>query len=85
MDCNPTLVGGHQHIIIGVDYFTKSVEAMPIVKDNGNIVVFFVFNQIIARFRIPSEIFTDHGSHFQNEIIKELASKMGFINGHSST
>jgi hypothetical protein len=38
---------------------------------------FFVFNQIITRFGIPSEIVIDHGSHFRNEMIVELASKLG--------
>ena len=60
------------------------VEAIPIVKHEGKIVSFFVFNQIIARFGIPSEIVTDHGNHFQNEMMEELASKLGFKNGHSS-
>jgi len=58
---------------------------MPIVKSDGKIVAFLVFNQIIARFEIPSEIFTDHGSHFQKEMMEELASKLGFKHGHSSS
>jgi hypothetical protein len=54
VDCNPTLAMGHQHIIVVVDYFTKWVEAMHTVKYNSNTATFFVFNQIIARFKIPS-------------------------------
>jgi hypothetical protein len=84
VDCNPTSAGGHQHIIVVIDYFTKWVEAMPTMKSDGKTAAFFVFNQIIARFGIPSEIVTDHGSHFQNEMMEELASKMGFRHGHSS-
>jgi hypothetical protein len=84
LDCNPTSVGGNQHIIVVVDYFTKWVKVMPTIKSDGNIVVLFVFNQIIARFGIPSEIVIDHRSHFQNEMMKELASKLGFRHGHSS-
>jgi len=84
MDCNPTLVGGHHHIIVVVDYFTKWVEAMPTIKSDGKNVTFFVFNKIIAWFGILSEIVIDHGSHFQNEMMEELASKMGFKHGHSS-
>jgi hypothetical protein len=64
VDCNPTSVGGHQHIIVAIDYFTKWVEAMPTVKSDGNNAAFFAFNQIIARFGIPSEIVIDHGRHF---------------------
>ena len=51
---------------MAVDYFTKWDEVMPTIKSDGNTAVFFVFNQIIARFGIPSEIVIDHGSHFQN-------------------
>jgi hypothetical protein len=76
--------GGHQHIIVAMDYFTKWAEAMPTIKSDGKTATFFVFNQIIAWFRIPREIVTDHGSHFQNEMMKELASKLGFKHGHSS-
>jgi hypothetical protein len=84
MDCNPTLTGGYQHIIVVMDYFTKWAESMPTIKSNGKTASFFVFNQIIARFRIPKDIFTDHVSHFQNEMMKELASKIGFNKDHSS-
>jgi hypothetical protein len=70
VDCNPTSVGGHQNIIVDADYFTKWVEAMPIVKSDGKNTSFFVFNQIIARFKILSEIVIDHGSHFHNEMMK---------------
>jgi hypothetical protein len=62
--CNPPSARGHRYIIIAVDYFTKWVEAMPTFKDDGEIATLFLFNQIIARFIIPREIVTDHGSHF---------------------
>jgi hypothetical protein len=57
---------------------------MPTIKSDGNTVAFFVFKKIISRFGISSEIVTDQGSHFQNEMMKELASKLGFRNGHCS-
>jgi hypothetical protein len=84
MDCNPTLFGGHQHIIMVVDYFTKWAEAMSTVKFNGKNPTLFLFNQIIAQFGIPKEIVTDHSSHFQNEMMKDLSSKLGFKHGHST-
>jgi hypothetical protein len=63
-DCNPTSVVGYQHIIVVIEYFTKWFEAMPTTKSDGKAAPFFVFNQIIARFDILSEIVTDHGIHF---------------------
>jgi hypothetical protein len=80
----PNFGWGHQHIIVAIDYFTKWVEAMPRVKFDGKNDAFFVFNQIISRFRIPSDIFIDPSSHFHNKMMKELASKLGFKHGHYS-
>jgi hypothetical protein len=82
--CNPPSARGHRYIIVAVDYFTKWVEDMPMFKDDGGNVVLFLFNQIIARFDIPREIVTDHGSHFQNTMMNELTSKLGLRKEHSS-
>jgi hypothetical protein len=84
MDYYPNSVRGHQHIILVMNYFIKWAKAMPTVKSDGKTATFFVFNQTIAQFGIPRDIFTNHGSHFQNEMMKELASKQGFKHGHSS-
>ena len=78
MDCNLASAGGHHHIIVAVDYFTKWVEAMPTVKSDCEIAALFVFNQIFTRFGIPKELVTDHGSHFQNRMMEEFPSKLGY-------
>ena len=44
-----------------------------------------MFNQIIARFGIPKVIVTDHGSHFQNNMMNELTTMLGFRQEHSSS
>jgi transposase InsO family protein len=84
MDFNLALAGGHQHIIVDLDYFPKWAEAMPTIKFDGKTATLFIFNQIITRLKIPKEIVTDHGNHFHNEMMKELASKLGFKHDHSS-
>ena len=83
--CNPTSAGGHKYIIVAVDYFTKWVEAMPTFKADREIASFFVFNQIIAWFSIPKFIVTDHGIHFQNSMMTELTTMLGFRQEHSSS
>jgi hypothetical protein len=82
--CNPPSARGHRYIIVAVDYFTKWVEAMPTFKNDGETAALFLFNQIIARFGVPREIVTDHGSHFQNQMMTELTSKLGLRQEHSS-
>jgi transposase InsO family protein len=62
----------------------KWVEAMPTFKDDGETTTLFLFNQIIARFDVPREIFTAHGSHFQNKMMSELTSKLGLRKERSS-
>jgi hypothetical protein len=82
--CNPPSARGHRYIIVAVDYFTKWVEAMPTFKDDGETAALFLFNHIIAWFGVPREIVTDHGSHFQNQMMTELTSKLGLRQEHSS-
>ena len=73
MDCKPALDGGNHHIIVVVDYFMKWAEEIPTVKSDGETAAHFIFNQIITWFRIPKELVTDHGSHFQDRMMEELA------------
>ena len=72
MHCRLTSVEGHGYIIVVVDYFTTWAEAMPTYAEDGKIATLFLFNHIIARFRISRAIVTDHGSHFPNKMMAEL-------------
>jgi transposase InsO family protein len=69
---------------VAIYYFRKWTEAIPTIKFDGNTTSFFVFNEIIAWLEIPKKIVIDHGSHFQNEIMMELTSKLGFPHDHAS-
>eukprot|EP00253_Pinus_taeda_P005573 PITA_05573 len=52
-------------------------------KDDKNAAI-FIFNHIISRFGVPQAIITDHGSHFQNIMMTELADQIG-LHHDSST
>jgi hypothetical protein len=79
---HPPSTRGYCYIIMIIDYITKWTEAMPTYVNDGETVALFLFNQVITRFGVPREIVTDHGSHFQNRMIFELASKLGFKQEH---
>jgi hypothetical protein len=66
--CNPPSARGKRYIIVAMDYFTKWVKSTPTFKDDGETAGLFLFNHIISRFDVLREIFTDHGSHFQNQM-----------------
>ena len=57
---------------------------MPTFLNDGETTTLFLINQVIYRFVIHKEIVTDHGSHFQNIMMAELALKLGFRKLHSS-
>ena len=85
MDCNPVSAGGHHHIIVVVDYFTKWANDMPTIKSDSETFVHLIFNQIITRFDIPKELVTDHGRNFQNKMMEDFASKLWYKKDHSSS
>ena len=58
---------------------------MPTVESDSETAAHFVFNQVIIQFIIQKELVTDHGSHFQNNMMEELASKLGYKQEHSSS
>ena len=64
MHCKTTPARGHGYIIIVIDYFTKWDEEMPTYAEDGKTTTLFLFNHVIARFGVPQDIVSDHGSHF---------------------
>ena len=68
---------------MAVDYFTKWDKAIPTYSKDRKLTDLFIFNHIIARFRIPKSIVTDHGSHFQNMMMPYLSEKLGFHHDNS--
>eukprot|EP00253_Pinus_taeda_P025337 PITA_25337 len=84
MTCNRTLAGGHGYIIVAVDYFTKWAEVMPTLNNSGETAALFFFNHIVSRFSVPRAIVKDHGSHFRNHMMVELAAKLGLSHDSST-
>jgi hypothetical protein len=79
MACHMDSTKGHKYNIVVFDYFRKWVESMPAFSSDGETKMFFIFNQVIARFGVPREIFIDHENHFQMKMFSELNLKLGFI------
>jgi transposase InsO family protein len=55
--------GGHTHVLVAIDKFTKWIEYTPIASLTSAKAVEFI-QDIIFRFRIPNSIITDLGSNF---------------------
>jgi hypothetical protein len=55
---------GNRYIIVVIEYFTKWFDGMPTFSNDRESETLFIFNQVIARFDVPRDIFIDHGSYF---------------------
>jgi ribonuclease HI len=58
---HPSSSNGHKFIITATEYFTKWVEAVPLITIIGKHVSSFILNYIICRYGIPQTIMTDNG------------------------
>ena len=77
-EIRPTSSKGQRYILVGIDYFTKWVEAIPLVNVDQEAIIEFIQKQIIYRFGIPESITTDQGSVFTRRKMQEFAQEMGF-------
>jgi hypothetical protein len=57
---------------------------MPTFLNDGCTATLFLFNHIITQFGVPQVIVTNHGTHFQNQMMGELSTKLGFHHEKSS-
>ena len=64
--------------MVGIDYFTKWFEEIPLVNVDQENVIEFIQKHIIYRFGIPETITTDQGSVFIGRKMQEFATEMGF-------
>ncbi|KAK0571734.1 hypothetical protein LWI29_020768 [Acer saccharum] len=80
----PTATGGVKHAIVAVDYFTKWVEAEPLVHITEANTISFVKKNILYRFGIPNTIITDNGTQFDGRKFRELCDKYGINNYYAS-
>lgn len=60
----------YKFLVVAVDYFTKWVEAEPLVTITGKNILKFVWKNIICRFGISHRIISDNGKQFANDPLR---------------
>ena len=63
--------------MVGTDYFTKWVEAIPLKTMTSKNMVDFVKEHTVYRFEIPQTITTEQGTMFTSEEFRDFAASMG--------
>jgi transposase InsO family protein len=68
---------GFEHILLMVDYVSKSVEAMPCRKASTEESIAMIKSMIFPRFGTPRILISDGGTHFTGKNLKKCLSKLG--------
>ena len=75
---------GNKYILVVMDYFTKYPEARATKDATADKVAEFLFKEIICRHGCPKIMISDNGSHFRNQVVKQLCEKYGIKHNFTS-
>ena len=67
-----------------MEYFTRWPEAKATKTANSIDTATFIYEEIICRFEAPKVIQSDQGTHFVNEVIRELTKRFQIKHSLSS-
>ena len=68
---------GYTNILVGVDYVSQWVEAIPCKHNDHRVVLKFLEENIFSLFGVPKAIISDGGTHFYNKPFETLLAKYG--------
>ena len=71
-------------LVVGIDYFTKWVEAEALATITEKNICSFVWRNIICRYGIPRVLVSDNGKQFNNSAFRDFCSELGIKNHYSS-
>jgi hypothetical protein len=80
----PRAPGNRQWLIVAMDYFTKLIEAEPLVHIMDADSKRFVWKNIITRFGIPWVLMSENGTQFESGPFRAFCEQYG-IRNHFST
>ena len=72
-------------LVVGIDYFTKWVEAEALATISKKNIRNFVWRHIICRYGIPKVLISDNEKQFDNSAFKDFCSELGIKNHYSSS
>ena len=69
--------GQTKFLLVGVDYFTKWIEAKPLASCSGKNVQNFVWRSIVCRFGVPHTIIIDNDRQFIDQGLQSFYDDLG--------
>ena len=80
----PKTVGNKKYLLVGIDYFTKWVEAESLANIRDVDAKRFIWKNIVTRFGVPHVLISDNGLQFDNKMFRRYCGKLGIINRYST-
>ena len=70
--------------MVGMDYFTKWVEAEPLANIKDVDAKKFVWRSIVTRFGVPQNLISDNGLQFDSKAFRRYCCELGITNRYST-
>ena len=68
---------GYSYILVGVDFVSKWVEAIPCKTNDHRVVLKFLKENVFSKFGVSKVIISDGGTHFCNKPFETILAKYG--------
>ena len=73
-----------RYLLVGINYFTKWVEAEPLANIRDVDAKRFVWKNIVTRFGIPRTLISDNGLQFDSKAFRRYCCDLGITNRYST-
>ena len=80
----PKAAGNKRYLLVGMDYFTKWVEAEPLANIRDVDAKKFVWKNIVRRFEVPRTLISDNGLQFDSKSFRRYCCKLRITSRYST-
>jgi hypothetical protein len=71
--------------LVATDYFTKWIEAIPTRNATHQVVMKFLYENILSRFGCQKRLVTDNAVAFKDDVLVDMCKSMGIKLVHSTS
>ena len=73
----PESSSGNSYILVAADYFTRWVEAYPILCQETSVVARKLVDEMFYHFSPPEQLLSDQGRQFESQLMAEVCKLLG--------
>jgi hypothetical protein len=74
----------NQYVLVITDYFTRHITAIALPDCSAETTAQALFNEYFCKYGVPAVILSDQGSHFRNQLMKNIADLIGYNHIYST-